>query len=165
MHPRMRLILSTGLICIASGAKRPVTATISAPDRVYTVRRVNGSAIPYVARLAATNGSLHTVELDALSLRLRGNGRFDVLVYYRHAAWKHEIAPGTPLLDASFRGGYLLASSGALTLYPDRGKTGASRSPWAGTLSGEHLLFRRTMFMGTRSYDFVFDLQYDRSIY
>ena len=163
-HILLRLLFSTGLVCVASGA-RAVADVTPALDHVYTVRRVNGSPIPYVARLAATNGSLHTVELDALSLRLRQNGRFDVLVRYRHAAWKREIASGTPVLDAGFHGRYMLASSGALTLYPDSRPGGRPRPPWNGTLSGEQVRFRRAVSMGTQSYDFLFELRYDRSIY
>jgi len=121
--------------------------------------------MPYVTRLAATNGAVHTVELDALSLRLTRAGRFHALVRYRHAAWERHIAPDASILDAGFHGRYVLASSGALTLYPDPGTSGKARPTWHGTLSGDHVVFRHAISAGAQTYEFLFDLQYDRSIY
>ena len=163
-HTLLWVIFAAGSVFVASGAVGVATSP-PALDRVYTVHRVNGSTVPYVTRLAATNGSLHTVELDALSLRLKRNGRFDVLVRYRHAAWERAIAPSAPVLDADFHGSYVLTASGALTLYPDPGRRGTRRAAWNGRVFGDRVLFRRTIAMGTQSYGFQFELQYDRSIY
>jgi len=162
-HTVLRIVFAAGCVCVASGAVG-IAANSSAPDRVYAVHRVNGSTVPYVMRLATTNGSLHTVELDELTLRLKRNDRFDVRVRYRHAAWERVIPPGTPVLDADFHGRYVMTTSGTLTLYPDPGKRG-TRAPWRGTVSGDRLLFPRTIVMGTRPYSFRFELKYDRSIY
>src|SRR6185312_666906 len=163
-HTVLQIVFAAASVCVASGAVGIATNT-SAPDRVYTVHRINGSTVPYVTRLATTNGSPHTVELDELTLRLKRNDRFDVRVRYRHAAWERVIPPGAPMLDADFHGRYSLTASGALTLYPDPGKPGARRGPWNGTVSGDRVVFRRAIAMGTQSYSFHFELQYDRSIY
>jgi len=126
---------------------------------------VNGLPVPYVTRLAATNGAVHTVELDALSLRLTRAGRFHALVRYRHAAWERHIARDASFLEAGFHGRYVLDPSGALTLYPDPGTSGRRRPAWHGTLSGDRVVFRHSISAGAQTHEFLFDLEYDRSIY
>ncbi len=135
-------------------------------DLVYATTSVNGHRLPFATRLHAAPGSSHWVELESLTLRMEEHRRFTVFVRYRHDVLRGNSAPGnTPILDATFRGYFVLNSGGRVTFYPDRSARGQRRPPWLGAVQGERVVVSHTVLDGTLLRRFTFDLKHDPNIY
>jgi hypothetical protein len=161
-------ILLLGLVHVpavpAAGAQ---TGAVFRQDRVYSLERLNGRAVPADVEFASTGGSRHWVRMEEAVLRLRRDGTFTASArFYREllrAGGRPPAISALRLLNDGANGRYFIRGDTVVLNVPKRRDSAASTVH--ARISGDRLRVRQTLRDGNIRHDVDIVLKVDPTIW
>jgi hypothetical protein len=164
------LLLHLGASSAPAGgdpASRQGAGTTYRTDRVYSLERLNGKAVPAEVEFRSTAGSRHWVRMEEAVLRLRRDGSFTASArFYRELVQAGRRPPplgSMRLLNDNATGRYTVRGDTVVLVTPKR-RDGSGGTAY-GRVTGDRLRIRHTLRDGNIRHDVDIVLRIDPSIW